>query len=412
MFAVALHAGVTSATQRELLSSVFSASQIVGGLMLGALSDADILSKKTILFVSFGGSALSYLMITYGGFPALVLSRIMVGLVKQTMTITTSMLTQCTSEENRAQYMGRLESSATAAWILGPSTGAILFKYVDHKAPALLASALFVLNIFLGAILLDGKNDKTDCMEPASQRNNTQNKKKGSSSSGFVDNLKVCFTSRSLASVIASLLIFGWMYRATSYSNMGSYYEDMYKVETASRGYIQSYQRALSFVVQSILIGPVLKQVGGERRAVILAAGLLAAATFLESQGNLNLFLSMLSPSIALSTTMMSVSLRSLLTQMAPENAIFSIFAALDVLQNASAVTVPFYRTFLFKVLGRLTGNTNHEDVIGMQGDPEPVAWVISSGIHWTFAAVAMALLLLPGRSAPPKNDQTRPKVL
>jgi MFS family permease len=138
MFAVALvlpllfqyykHAGVTSATQRELLSSVFSASQIVGGLLLGALSDAAILSKKTILFVSFGGSSLAYLMITYGGFPALVLSRIMVGLVKQTMTITTSMLTQCTPEENRAQYMGRLESSATAAWILGPSTGAVLFK--------------------------------------------------------------------------------------------------------------------------------------------------------------------------------------------------------------------------------------------------------------------------------------------
>jgi MFS family permease len=138
MFAVALvvpllfqyykYAGVTSATQRELLSSVFSASQIVGGILLGTLTDAGILSKKTVLFVSFGGSALAYLMITYGGFTALVLSRIMVGLVKQTMTITTSMLTKCTSEDTRAKHMGRLESSATAAWILGPSTGAVLFK--------------------------------------------------------------------------------------------------------------------------------------------------------------------------------------------------------------------------------------------------------------------------------------------
>jgi MFS family permease len=138
MFAVALvvpllfqyykYAGVTSATQRELLSSVFSASQIVGGILLGTLTDAGIISKKTVLFVSFGGSALAYLMITYGGFTALVLSRMMVGLVKQTMTITTSMLTKCTSEDTRAKHMGRLESSATAAWILGPSTGAVLFK--------------------------------------------------------------------------------------------------------------------------------------------------------------------------------------------------------------------------------------------------------------------------------------------
>jgi hypothetical protein len=138
MFAVALvvpllfqyykHAGVTSATQRELLSSVFSASQIVGGVSLGALTDAKILRKKTVLFVSFGGSAVAYCMITYGGYTALVLSRIIVGLVKQTMTITTSILTKCTTEDNRAKYMGRLESSATAAWILGPSSGALLYK--------------------------------------------------------------------------------------------------------------------------------------------------------------------------------------------------------------------------------------------------------------------------------------------
>ena len=138
MFAVALvvpllfqyykKAGVVSATQRELLSSVFSASQIVGGVILGALTDAKILRRTTLLYISFGGSALAYLMITYGGFTALILSRIMVGLVKQTMTVTTSILTKCTTKENRTKHMGRLESSSTAAWILGPSTGALLFK--------------------------------------------------------------------------------------------------------------------------------------------------------------------------------------------------------------------------------------------------------------------------------------------
>ena len=138
MFAVALvvpllfqyykKAGVVSATQRELLSSVFSASQIVGGILLGALTDAKILRRTTLLYISFGGSALAYLMITYGGFTALILSRIMVGLVKQTMTVTTSILTKCTTKENRTKHMGRLESSSTAAWILGPSTGALLFK--------------------------------------------------------------------------------------------------------------------------------------------------------------------------------------------------------------------------------------------------------------------------------------------
>ena len=100
-------AGVTSASQRELLSSVFSSSQIVGGLLLGALADAGWVRRRTILFVSFGGSALSYALIVYGGLKALVFSRVLVGVVKQTMTISTTLLTQCTTKEDRARHMGR-----------------------------------------------------------------------------------------------------------------------------------------------------------------------------------------------------------------------------------------------------------------------------------------------------------------
>jgi MFS family permease len=101
------NAGVTSANQRELLSSVFSSSQIVGGVVLGAMTDAKLIRRKTVLFLSFGGSAVAYAMIVYGGFRALIFSRVLVGLVKQTMTVTTSIMTRCTTDENRAKYMGR-----------------------------------------------------------------------------------------------------------------------------------------------------------------------------------------------------------------------------------------------------------------------------------------------------------------
>jgi hypothetical protein len=214
-------------------------------------------------------------------------------------------------------------------------------------------------------------------------------KSKATTRGNFWDNLKSCFASPSLAAVIACLLIFSWANGATSYASMGSYYEDMYRVEPHARGYIQSYQRVLGFVVQSSLIGPLLAKVGGERRGVVAASGLLAVATFWEAQRSIGVFLLALSPAIALSTTMMSVSLRSLLTQVAPHDALFSIFAALDVLQNATAVTVPFYRTFLFRLLG---GNRNTG--AAMEGDPDPVAWVFSSGIHWAVSTVAMAYLL------------------
>ena len=131
---------------------MFSASQIIGGTILGALTDAKFLRKKTLLFVSFGGSAIAYLMITYGGFVALILSRIMVGLVKQTMTVTTSMLTKCTTQENRAKHMGRLESCSTAAWILGPSAGALLFKCAYHTNAT--STIAFVFGFYVSFIFV------------------------------------------------------------------------------------------------------------------------------------------------------------------------------------------------------------------------------------------------------------------
>ena len=96
-------AGVTSAVQREWLSSIFSASQIVGGLAIGALADSKVLSRHTILLMSFLGSAFAYAMITIqqGGLLAIVISRITVGLVKQTMTVTTSIVAHSTLEKER-----------------------------------------------------------------------------------------------------------------------------------------------------------------------------------------------------------------------------------------------------------------------------------------------------------------------
>jgi MFS family permease len=102
-----LDAGVTNASQRELLSSLFSCAQIIGGFVMGGLSDVGILSRKHGLYLSFLGSSVSYALIVYGGLRGLLLGRIIVGLVKQTGTISTSMLSTYTTKDDRSIYMGR-----------------------------------------------------------------------------------------------------------------------------------------------------------------------------------------------------------------------------------------------------------------------------------------------------------------
>mmetsp|Transcript_28511 Transcript_28511/g.60164 ORF Transcript_28511/g.60164 Transcript_28511/m.60164 type:complete len:487 (+) Transcript_28511:161-1621(+) len=392
------NAGVSSASQRELLSSLFSSSQIAGGLIIGALSDVGILSRRRILFLSFLGSALSYALIVVGGLRNLIVSRVLVGLVKQTMTVSTSLLARYTTSETRAVSMGRLTASTTAAWIAGPSVGALLYKHVDPSAPALTASGLFLLNSALAAILLPADDERG---EGDATKNATNGKSRGKVAS-FTSNLKTCFSSSSLASVVTSLLLLGWVTRTTSYANMASFYEEKYGVEPHYRGYIKSYQQSLHFLFTSFFVRVLLTACGGERRAAVLGAFMLAGATLCEVNASFEVFLCIVSPAIAVSVGILGVSLRSLVTQVTPKESLGSVLAALDVLQNAASVTVPFYRTLLFNLAARY--GSKDEDA-SMVGDPDPKVWLLSSFFHWSLFAVAISFLLSPKLSSRHKDD-------
>ena len=385
-------AGVDSANQRELLSSLFSSSQIIGGISIGMLSDLGMLSRRHILLLSFLGSALSYALIIHGGIYRLICSRVIVGLVKQTMTVSTSLMTEYTDYTNRTVWMGRLGASITVAWIAGPSIGSILYKHVGEFAPTAVACGLFVFNSIIATVLLPREewNDVTNSNNTMTEKNKDTAKEKELKMSSFVTNLKTCFSSKSLASVVTSLLLYGWLTRATSYANMASFYEEKYGIEPHIRGYIKSYQGILNLLVQSFLVKTLLSRLGGERNSICIAAFVLSWATLVEVHATFSLFVCLVSPIVVVSVQMISLSLRSLLTQVTPKESLGSVLAALDVMQNAASVTVPLYRTVVFKLLTRLKEDSD----ASMMGDPDPRVWLLSSCVHWGGFAGVVTLLL------------------
>jgi hypothetical protein len=406
-------AGVSNAGQREFLSSIFSSAQIVGGLVLGAFMDARWVEHKTVLFLSFGGSAISYALIAHGGISALISSRVLVGLVKQTMTITKAMLTKCTNDGTRAQYMGRLSASATAAWVLGPSVGAVLFKYIDPRAPAVLASGFFLVNIFVAAVLLPGEV-VDGCSKQCDEDTNPTGKQLDvqavstsshkSNSLSFLANLKSCFSSNVLSCVVRSSLIITWVTRATNSNNLSNFYEELYGLQPHHRGYIASYQQIVGFFIESCVISPFLQWIGGERRATTVCALLLSVVVALQSimSTSLPLFLGLVCPITSLAYSIMFTSLQTLATTVVPSDSMFSVLAAMDVLQNAVSVTVPFYRAMMF---ARLSGDINNN--ISVDGDPDPVAWLSACTVHWFGAAIALGFFLLWGDSQWSASVQT-----
>ena len=284
--------------------------------------------------------------------------------------------------------------------MIGPSAGAILYKQIGPYSPAYLACGLFGFITLLGFFLLPDTQvyDDVSSKETSETSTDCKNRSDLSNFENFRCNLRSCFSSKALASTIISLLLYGWMSRATSYQSLGDFYEEMYGIETHQRGYISSYKSVLSFVIQSFLIRPLLILSGDERRAATLAGLGLALATVFEAGANLNVYLLLVCPIVSITVSILSLTLKSLLTQVAPKGTISSALAALDILQNIVAVSVPFYRTALFSLIEYLTKCAKGDvDQCMMTGDPEPRAWLLSSAIHWFLFTISIHWLLSRG---------------
>lgn len=95
------------------VSSVYQLSQIVSGVIMGYVGD-HVLGRKGVLLLSFVGSAVSYslaaLSFRSGAVWGVVLSRMIVGLVKQTMTISKAAITSMTAEDERISVLSHLRA--------------------------------------------------------------------------------------------------------------------------------------------------------------------------------------------------------------------------------------------------------------------------------------------------------------
>ena len=452
-------AGVTSAAHRELLSSLFSIAQVAGGVSMGIVNDAMGVSSHFLLLISFGGSAVSYAMIAYSsslnesssssstavswGLAILMASRVLVGFVKQTMTVATTLLTKAISSsssnslsrtheedeedqqhQDRAKYMGRLKASSTMAWIAGPSVGALLYKYVHPQTPALLASLLFVLNMVLLRLLLlpelpsPSSTGTTRTPSVVQPRNNHCPSKPRSWDQRcdawtriVVSNLRVVFGSWELGTVVISRLLFVIVMKTTTFSQLGSFYEDLYQLESPHyRGYIASYEAMVAFLVQAFGVRPILRLVGGGQppspqegptnaslpRSISLLCFGLAAARLVQSMvPSLMFYLLLVSPVASLCLAMLKVCLETWTTAVAPPTALFSVLAGLDILSNLVGISVPLYRTLLVQWLSSSSPSTGvvDDDPKQTAEEPDPQSWLMCSGIHWLCVAILLTLL-------------------
>ena len=95
------------------IMSVYYFSQVIGGVVMGSLTD--VISRRDILLISFFGSAISYAAVGLSSdLYILFASRIVVGLVKQTTSISTAIISSlCENPLLREEQIGHISAAVT-----------------------------------------------------------------------------------------------------------------------------------------------------------------------------------------------------------------------------------------------------------------------------------------------------------
>ena len=84
-------------------ASAYSVAQIAGSVILGSASDR--LGRRGMLIISMLGAAISYALVGFAtSISMLIASRVIVGFVKQTQTISTALTADLTPSDKRVCY--------------------------------------------------------------------------------------------------------------------------------------------------------------------------------------------------------------------------------------------------------------------------------------------------------------------
>ena len=352
-----------------ILSSIYSISQIFGGVVMGLLSDTQ--SKHNILMISLLGSSFSYFIIgSSKNVLMLFFSRILVGLVKQTYTIATTVVNEITdsSPELRSQELGRLSSISTVSFIVGPSLGSLLYSRVSKAAPAQAAACCFLLNAAICVLFIP----RTGVMAATSNRNreeiDTDKKKSGASSIYLTFSAPYNLFKRQFADlscipnvipVIMIRLAVLFVEVSMSSRHIVNYYENRFGLPTSSLGYMSTatagnicgaltcmifddsifasaflfyrlipnnifnsmytYSLVIGMVIQTLLLNPILKFFGGNSSTIVIAMSMMAVCGFLEGIAPSYLFFVVFSqvPGV-IASSLLSASLRNVFSNTVP----------------------------------------------------------------------------------------------
>lgn len=303
-------------------------------MCLGLVSDT-VSDRRWLLLLSFFGAALSYSMVgVASGVRVLMLSRVVVGMVKQTMTQSKAMAGELASPSSRAAWLGAVGSAATAGWVSGSAATGTVRDFGGPAAPSAVAVAIYAV---CAVLVLGG----LPAVRPAPKLAPAVPDPAAGGARSLFDSVRAIASDGSMVVVVAIGVIYRVVAGAENAMRI-TFEMDRFGLNANKLGRVTTFKSVGSILASAMVVGPAIRRAGGEAQAFAIAMGLYVAASVAEASATeLSTYMAIaVAPKVA-AGLVTNVALDGLRIRAAPPGGLGTMLAAVDVLNSGCGVLAP-----------------------------------------------------------------------
>jgi multidrug resistance protein len=333
-YALKLHA--TPETIGRLIAS-FSIAQLLAAPLWGRMSDR--YGRRPALLIGLSASAIAYVVFGFASTVWLLfLSRLVQGAGGGTTGVAQAYVADTVEPADRARALGWLSAATSAGVMVGPAIGSFA-AHLGQAAPGLVAASLCLINVFFAWRWLP-ESHKEPAQKSAQTRRPLWH--------------PAWVALRHPTTPIGRLL---WIYGvgmlafASMTSVMALYLGAEFGIDEKTIGYIFLYVGVLSFVMRSLLLGPIVDRIG-ETWAMRIGTMLLVVGLALYPLPRSLWTLAIVIPLVPIGTALLFPATTSLMSRASDPRELGTTMGVAQTFAGLARVAAPILATIAFQRLG------------------------------------------------------------
>jgi multidrug resistance protein len=319
------------------LIAAFSVAQLLAAPVWGRVSDR--YGRRPALLIGLSASAIAYVVFGLAtSVWLLFLSRLVQGAGGGTTGVAQAYVADTVQPSDRARALGWLSAATSAGVMVGPAIGSFTARF-GQAAPGMFAAALCLINVFFAWKWLPESHREPAAVATKPRRPMWH---------------PAWIALRHPGSPIGRLL---WIYGvgmlafASMTSVMALYLGAEFAIDETTIGYIFLYVGVLSFLMRSLLLGPIVDRIG-EIWAMRIGTVLLVLGLALYPLPRDLWTLALVIPMVPIGTALLFPATTSLMSRHSEPGELGTTMGVAQTFAGLARVAAPILATITFQRLG------------------------------------------------------------